>query len=215
MARTNQINGLADLKNCCKQTIHFCDKLNTSTSVKTCSEANRLKEVRAQRKQHENTMLRSSGGNPSSLPLGHWFPGRVGGIVTQHNAKVFDWVTESYLFAFLQQQLQSVVGSFGHHFIPLRFILTLGVVHVDAEVECYIHQGCHQLHGCQKHKHHWEIQSNPPTAIATGLVDNKRLRKVTRCENKIQQLETFTWFVCYFYNHCIFFFFFFTKTHTI
>lgn len=95
-----------------------------------------------------------------------------------------DWVTESYLFAFLQQQLQSVVGSFGHHFIPLRFILTLGVVHVDAEVECYIHQGCHQLHGCQKHKHHWEIQSNPPTAIATGLLYNKQLRKVTCCEKK-------------------------------
>lgn len=41
---------------------------------------------------------------------------------------------EPYLFALLQQQLQSVIGSFGHHFIPLCFILALGVVHVDAEV---------------------------------------------------------------------------------
>lgn len=33
-------------------------------------------------------------------------------------------------------------------------------------------------------------------------------------KKKIQQLETLKWFVCYFYNHCIFLFIF-KKTHTI
>lgn len=55
----------------------------------------------------------------------------------------------AYLFAFLQEQLQPVIGPFGNHFIPFCLILTLGVVHVNAQVKSYIHQGCHQLHGYQ------------------------------------------------------------------
>lgn len=168
-------------------------------------------------------MLCCSAGNSSSLWLCHQFPGPVEGFwlnrthppVFKGHAMTLVWeewcLGESYLFAFLQQQLQSVVGPFGHHFIPLRLILTLGVVHVDAEVECYIHQGCHQLHGCQEHKCHWEIQSNPPTAIAKGLVYNKRVEKSDLLWEKknptTKNLEVFCllfyFFVCRFQTRTI------------
>lgn len=156
--------------------LHLWDMLNTARA-KTCSKANSLKEVWAELQQWKCHVVRQWW-NLSSLLCCHLSTGQVErfwlnrlqnclnannevSLVWGRRGVIRSWVSESYLFAFLQQQLQSVIGSFGHHFIPLCFILTLGVVHVDAEVECYIHQGCHQLHGCQKQKCHWEIQSNP------------------------------------------------------
>lgn len=53
----------------------------------------------------------------------------------------------AHLLSLLQQQFQLLISSFADYLVPLGLVLPLGVVLVNTQVQCHIHQCCHQLHG--------------------------------------------------------------------
>lgn len=48
-----------------------------------------------------------------------------------------------YLLPLLKQQFQLICGSLSSNFVAFCLILSLCVVLVDAQVQCYVHQCCH------------------------------------------------------------------------